>query len=316
MALPTNVGFGTVTGRFIDSNGTSIEGSVTFTPSPKRLINASAEPTPVTILPKPVTVTLDGGAFTQALVATDDGDNNPHNWTYHVAFKFTGASADSFSIEVPEGATVDLTTVAPVSSSNGATIIRGPGVPDWENAEDGQVVVLVDGVPAWGDQSGGGGGVSSWNDLTDKPSTFPPTIGSTSDTALAGNTAFVPPTRTVAGKALSSNVTLAKADVGLGNVDNTADSAKSFTASQVASGTLDAARVPNLAASKINSGTFDVARLPAGSTLSVVYDGSAWPARPTARTDVIVQWIDYTGTAPVPSGGVADLDIVIQDAGV
>lgn len=45
-------------------------------------------------------------------------------------------------------------------------------------------------------------------------------------TALAGNTPVVPPTRTVAGKALSSDVTLAKADVGLGNVDNTSDAAK------------------------------------------------------------------------------------------
>lgn len=47
------------------------------------------------------------------------------------------------------------------------------------------------------------------------------------------NTAdVVPNTRTVAGKALSANVTLAKADVGLGNVDNTADSAKPVSTAQ------------------------------------------------------------------------------------
>lgn len=53
---------------------------------------------------------------------------------------------------------------------------------------------------------------------------------------LKANTAdVVPSTRTVAGKALSSNVTLVKGDVGLGNVDNTADSAKPIsTATQTA----------------------------------------------------------------------------------
>lgn len=44
---------------------------------------------------------------------------------------------------------------------------------------------------------------------------------------LTNDAGYVPSTRTVNGKALSSNITLAKADVGLGNVDNTADSAKS-----------------------------------------------------------------------------------------
>lgn len=53
---------------------------------------------------------------------------------------------------------------------------------------------------------------------------------------LKANTAdVVPNTRTVAGKALSANVTLVKADVGLGSVDNTADSAKPIsTATQTA----------------------------------------------------------------------------------
>lgn len=40
-------------------------------------------------------------------------------------------------------------------------------------------------------------------------------------------TEYVPETRKVAGKALSSDITLAKGDVGLGNVDNTADANKS-----------------------------------------------------------------------------------------
>src|SRR5690606_6915587 len=82
--------------------------------------------------------------------------------------------------EVPEGETVDLTTVAPVSASGGTPIIRGPageGVPDYEGVEDGKVLVLVDGEPAWGDAPGGGGGGGgpvAWDDVEDRPSTFPP----------------------------------------------------------------------------------------------------------------------------------------------
>ncbi|AVJ48612.1 hypothetical protein SEA_PIER_107 [Mycobacterium phage Pier] len=40
-------------------------------------------------------------------------------------------------------------------------------------------------------------------------------LGTTASTALAGNTALVPPTRTVNGKALSANVTLGGGDVAL-----------------------------------------------------------------------------------------------------
>lgn len=43
---------------------------------------------------------------------------------------------------------------------------------------------------------------------------------------------FVPNTRTVAGKALTADVTLAKGDVGLGNVDNTSDAAKPVSTAQ------------------------------------------------------------------------------------
>lgn len=50
---------------------------------------------------------------------------------------------------------------------------------------------------------------------------------------LKANTAdVVPNTRTVAGKALSANVTLVKGDVGLGSVDNTADTAKPVSTAQ------------------------------------------------------------------------------------
>jgi hypothetical protein len=70
-------------------------------------------------------------------------------------------------------------------------------------------------------------GATTWGTITG-------TLASQTDlsTALAGK---VPTTRTVAGHALSADITLVKADVGLGSVDDTADSAKPVSTAQAAS---------------------------------------------------------------------------------
>ena len=94
----------------------------------------------------------------------------------------------------------------------------------------------------------------------------------------------VPTTRTVAGKPLSANVTIAKADVGLSNVDNTSDANKSFAASQ------------------ITSGAFELDRSSPGLVFVVSWNGTAWTyngatvtSRPTVRTDL--RMIAVGGTA-------------------
>lgn len=59
--------------------------------------------------------------------------------------------------------------------------------------------------------------------------------GTTSSTVALGNhthSDYVPTSRTVAGKALTGNITLAKGDVGLGNVDNTSDANKPVSTAQ------------------------------------------------------------------------------------
>ena len=60
------------------------------------------------------------------------------------------------------------------------------------------------------------------------------------------------------------------------------------------------------------SGPITVESLPAGVTLSLLFTGGVWPARPTERTDILVQWIDNTGNASVPEGALVG-DIVIRD---
>ncbi len=47
-----------------------------------------------------------------------------------------------------------------------------------------------------------------------------------------------------------------------------------------------------------SAGAVTIADLPAGSTITVAKSGGTWPARPTARTDIIVQW---KGADPSPS---------------
>jgi hypothetical protein len=133
----------------------------------------------------------------------------------------------------------------------------------------------------------------------------------------AANVGAVPTSRTVAGKALSSNITLVKADVGLGNVDNTSDASKPIsTATQTAlngkansSHTHAISDVTNLqttldgkassshthAASSITSSAVEgvegsnvqavleeLAARPYGDSISVLWDGDGYPTQPTS----------------------------------
>jgi hypothetical protein len=152
--LPSNVGYGTVTGRFLlaysdssDSDlypdGAPAKGSVLFTPSPNFVKNVTASPAPVTILPATISCDLDsegyilGYAGTRGvrLVATDDAQNNPIDWTWKVTFRLADADGTptrgipDFSFELPQGTTVDLTDVMPVTGSNGTYYLVGPTGP-------------------------------------------------------------------------------------------------------------------------------------------------------------------------------------------
>jgi hypothetical protein len=416
--LPANVGYGTVIWKAsIPAPGTSgltrtpVQGSVTFTATPSSIKDATASP-PETLLPGPVTVSLDAtGSLSVPLVATDDADLNPSGFTYTVSAKLSGGVRIApFSIEVPQGQTVDLTTVSPVASSDGVPITRGIGVPDTADADSGDVVTwdgsttvwaaptggdsadlsigtvttgdagtdadasITDGVldltiprgdkgdtgatgatgsdggkgdqgdpgpanvlsigtvttgdagssaaatitgtsPAQvlnlaipkGDKGDDGSGSSStaWDDVTDKPAviaagataaaartaigagTSSLALGTTSTTALAGDTAIpdspddigaVPTSRTVNGTALSADVTLDAADVGALPDSTTIPD-------------------PTTDAGDLTTGALSIERLPAGSEITVTDDSGTWPDRPTARTDIVVIWRTYNGTA-------------------
>lgn len=151
MTLPSNVNYGTVTGRFllgyadgVDSNlfpdGAPAKGTVLFTPSAEYLKNLTASPAPVTILPATIECDLDSEGYLLGsdgtrgvrLVATDDPDNNPTQWTWRVDLRLTD-QADvpvrglaRFSFELPSNETVDLAALAPVPSADGTFYVVGP----------------------------------------------------------------------------------------------------------------------------------------------------------------------------------------------
>lgn len=138
--LPSEVLYGTVVGKFLKAVGDSadadvlpdsvpIEGTVTFTPLPEALLAATAS-IPFTVLPQPITVALDLlGRMVVALVATDDANLNPLDWTYAVSFQFVGVKYNSFSIRVPHGTIIDLSVVAPVPGSGGTAVVPPPITP-------------------------------------------------------------------------------------------------------------------------------------------------------------------------------------------
>lgn len=111
----------------------------------------------------------------------------------------------------------------------------------------------------------------------------------------------------------SGIVVLGKTDVGLGNVDNTADSAKPVSAAQQAALDGKANTAHAHAASDITSGTLDVARLPVGTSGSQVAAGN------DSRITGAVQTSRTISTTGGLSGGgnlSTNRTITIEDGGI
>jgi len=115
MALPVNLSLVTVTGTYIDITGVPIAGQVKFTPRAV-LRNVTSN---VILVNSTIVVTLDAnGAFSQQLVATDDPDASPIDFTYFVEEAFVGGR--SFDILLPAAvATIDLADVSPAVANDG-----------------------------------------------------------------------------------------------------------------------------------------------------------------------------------------------------
>jgi len=135
MPLPPSVSTGTVTGTYTLVDGTAAQGRVSFTPSVRYLLDASDN---VILLPESMDADLDvDGSFSIELVATDDPDLNPVDWTWRVdvATKRGGARVHySFFMNLASGSTVDLADVTPVAEFEGTPVVVGPPGPPGSGA--------------------------------------------------------------------------------------------------------------------------------------------------------------------------------------
>lgn len=178
MSLAANIGYGTVKGKFLDSTGAALTGKITLTPQFSSARNSTAT-IPETILPKAITVSLPDEPATGVmpdtiLVADDPQLGLEPGWTYKVSFAFTGSGApkyNGFDFHLAESAIVDLTVVAPVSTSAGVQIQQGP------QGEPGLIQSVVAGTNVTVDAtdpanpivsaSGGGGGTGTVDSVND-----------------------------------------------------------------------------------------------------------------------------------------------------
>lgn len=124
MALPINVGTGTVRGRIIGFSGDPGTGKMVFLPTPRRVLNTTSTP-PTTILREAIVAVVDSnGDYEKELVATDNEVLNPKDWTWQASFVLGGQLVgEPFHFSLPTGADIDLTEVTPVSPSNGVPTV-------------------------------------------------------------------------------------------------------------------------------------------------------------------------------------------------
>lgn len=146
MALPENVGYGTVVGRFIIAyadgvdvdlfpDGVPAKGNIYFTPEIEKLRNSVGSADPVTIIPMDVPCTIDNDGYLTGpdeepgvrLIATNDTDNKSPDasttasWTYTVRYELTDQAGTplrgipSHSLSVPVDSEIDLINVFPVA---------------------------------------------------------------------------------------------------------------------------------------------------------------------------------------------------------
>lgn len=124
MAYPPNLGFRAVTGTFLQPNGNPITSEndawVVFTAQLETsggmwIKNMGSTP-PSILVPTPQKVLLDAnGQFSTFVMATDDTDLVPRDWTWQVEIKMLAFSYVLFRMTLPmSGSARDLSQVIPL----------------------------------------------------------------------------------------------------------------------------------------------------------------------------------------------------------
>jgi hypothetical protein len=176
VTTPVNLTYGVVNGKFystlIDSNDagrepdfTASSGTVTFTPAVPNYKNLAI---PALIMTTPVTGTIDAlgdlrdsqNSLGVYLVASNNVDLVPKDWTYTVTISVTGAAPITFPLLVQGGGTYDLTVVSPAATSAGTAIVVSSA--DRILAQQAAIAAQAsaDAAAASAASGGGGGGLN------------------------------------------------------------------------------------------------------------------------------------------------------------
>lgn len=95
-----------------------------------------------------------------------------------------------------------------------------------------------------------------------------------------------------------------KVNLGLNNVTNTSDASKPIS---TATATALASKAD------LVSGKLTIAQMAAGAELNIYCVGGTWPARPTTRTDITVNYRARAATDPNPTDFVANVDYLYRE---
>jgi len=216
MPLPVDYDTVPVRGKYVYLDGTPASGQIRFT---GKVIATSAS-TDTIIIPATITATLDeNGEFAINIPATDDEDISPSGWTYTVEEKLAAGGGRIYDIDVPLAAKtdgIDLSSVAPLLPSSGDPTAFVTLSVFHEHVHEG---------------GGEGGGSGAWEDITGKPSSYPPSVH-THVVSDVNDLQIALDAKQDAGDYASSSHTHSPSDVGLGNVDNTSDAAKPVSTAQ------------------------------------------------------------------------------------
>ena len=109
MSYPADMSTRTVVGTFLQPNGDTGTGTVTFTPSLRVTDRADAI---LMRAPAPVELNTDG-YFAIELPCTDDRDLSPTDWYYTVRVRIRGARAFTYNLHLPvgDGSDVDVSSL-------------------------------------------------------------------------------------------------------------------------------------------------------------------------------------------------------------
>lgn len=281
--------------------------------------------TPINIFPKqivaPITTlsVLIGGEMKEVgyaefkVPATNDPDIDGGGGTYSMTESLLDVSTGrtvTFPVDVnaPDGI-IWLNKIIPTTPAAGAPI----SVVYWDDFQS--LEARVANIEAGG--GGGEGGPVSWGSILDKPATFAPTTGTTAGTAAAGNDTRLSDARTPLAHG-HPIIEVTGLQTELDNKQATGDYATSADVTTALGGKADTAHGHEIGdvaglqgaldAASGGGGAPTVADMPSGIVLSCIHNGTAWPARPTERTDITVHWIGGNELDP-PLDAVDGMDI-------